>query len=393
MNTQRAERSGIELRLPSLDPRATPGRRLTNRAITWALIAILFSLIAVFVIAATVDFRVAVKGNGVLEPAEVWSVRTLEAGLVDEILVPTGALVSEGQVIARMDTLAHAQLLRQLLNQRDALHADFATERATAPVEREIDVQALADAAGRSLRARAALQARLTDYKVNDSLESWLRTYRAGKHVALDMAVAELRSAEAQQTAQEARVRLHDLDGYRADARRVELERIEAEIAVARAKLDRLTIRAPAAGVVLTDRVDLLEGAPLGAGDVLLEIAETADWHASVFVSQKDVHRIRSGDRVLIQVAGLRFGGAEEIEGWVVSVAQDPVSRFLDSQAETRAMSEGRYRVVVELAAQEIAQLGPDRLRRGYTVEASIVTRSTNGLRLIWHLIQTRGST
>jgi multidrug resistance efflux pump len=71
---------------------------------------------------------------------------------------------------------------------------------------------------------------------------------------------------------------------------------------VRRERLRRFSLAAPANGIVLTDRTELLAGSAISSGETLIEIADPAQWRVILEVSEKDVRRIRPGDAVDVEI-------------------------------------------------------------------------------------------
>jgi multidrug resistance efflux pump len=88
---------------------------------------------------------------------------------------------------------------------------------------------------------------------------------------------------------------------------------------VRRERLRRFSLAAPANGIVLTDRTELLAGSAISSGETLIEIADPAQWRVILEVSEKDVRRIRPGDAVDVERGGRenrdRLGGVDKWNG------------------------------------------------------------------------------
>lgn len=105
---------------------------------------------------------------------------------------------------------------------------------------------------------------------------------------------------------------------------------------------------------------------------------------------------VRTGDRVvagqplarlddLAQRLELRAFIADSrnlVDGRLTHIAAEPTSRS-DQRGVGRV-----YRVVVELDSTAVATLDPRRLRRGYSVRAKIITRSTTAVPLLWGYVK-----
>jgi putative peptide zinc metalloprotease protein len=72
-----------------------------------------------------------------------------------------------------------------------------------------------------------------------------------------------------------------------------EIETVEAELALARERLEALTVRSPAAGLFLVDRPQDIVGRHVNQGDLIAYVADEAGGTVQVVVSQDDIGLIR----------------------------------------------------------------------------------------------------
>lgn len=186
------------LRLPTLSEEKQPGAGLVKRAVSLTLGTVALLVLVALVTASLVEMPVTVRGGGALEPVRVWPVRAQEAGTVLEVLVETGDTVARGQAVLRLDPLEMQGTLRQLEAQLRA--AGLSTRRAesAAPVELRQQGDRVAGADARLVTSRAALRQRMVEYGLGSDVDSLLASYRPGLHVGVDLALAEVRAAEAE---------------------------------------------------------------------------------------------------------------------------------------------------------------------------------------------------
>jgi RND family efflux transporter MFP subunit len=122
-------------------------------------------------------------------------------------------------------------------------------------------------------------------------LEDW--NYRA------DIAAAQAKYTEAMETMNRA---LAQNDGTLAGNERVKVDYFKAEIARARERMDRVTIRAPFDGVVTTPQVQNSAGRHLMQGDTFAEIIETSHVTVDVAVPEEDATLLQRGERASIKL-------------------------------------------------------------------------------------------
>jgi len=393
MSQARATTSSvIPLRLPDLGDEGQPGGRFVKRAVsvTLGVILLLFSVAALVSLLVSMD--VTVKSAGILEPVNVWPIRAQAAGPIREVLVQSGDTVKAGDVVIRLDALALETQLAQLEAQYSAAQIDRDRSRAGTPLERRQQTQRLANAQARLSRARAVLVQRMVEYGFGSNADSLLRVYRPGQHVMLDQAVGEVRGAEADIGLNAAETDMLSLRGY--DERRAgtEMSRLQAQIRETRERIARTSITAPSDGVVLTEQLERLGGAYVREGETLMEVGEVGDWRVTMLIPERDVHKISLGDRVRLEVQAFDQRDRRQLEGRVAHVAGEPVGASPAGSGDAgqaapsaaRAAGPGLYRVVASLDRAQVQREELDRFRRGYSVQANVVTRSGRIAELVW---------
>ena len=368
--------------LPEVTNPGMVGGRWVSRAVSLSL-GIFALLLGGFTLAASqIELKVTVDGVGLLQPTQVWSVRGEETGVVRDVLVRMGDTVRAGQAIAHLDTLQLASDLEQLRSRRRALALTLQLAQTSVPLEARSAAEKRAQADAELVRAQAALRQRLVEFDMDPDVAKFRRTYRAGTHVAIDQAMAGLMSAEAAaRTARidAERVGLGSIDRSRQQEQMAELD---YQITTIEQRISHLTLHAPAAGIVLTDGLERLPGKLLQEGETLMEIGEDDDWRAALLVAERDVSRIRVGDAVQVELTAFGRVDSPEIRGSVLTVGAEPAAQ---AQAGNRM-----FPVLVRLNREDLAAVGLERLRRGYTAQAKIVTRNERMITLIWEYLLRR---
>jgi multidrug resistance efflux pump len=366
------------LELPVLHDEHVGGGRFVARAVALTLGVMGLLAAASMVAGVTVWMDLVVTAPGELEPGRVWPVRTRETGVVEQVLVRAGDTVAAGAPVARLDSVGPAAALRQLEAQARTHDLAILGLRAAAPLEAREQAEARAAAQTRVVQARATLLQRAVEHDLGRNLDSLLIRHVPGSHVALDLAVSEVRAAES--AARAAQVRgdrsaLHELDVRREEEA---LRHLEEQIAAARERIQRLSVAAPAAGVVLTREPERLTGALVREGETLLEVADLGSWRVRLRVPERDVHRIRPGDPAKLEIQAFRHTDRMPLRGRVETVAAGP----LEGSAEIPGG--GVYEVVVRLDPEEVAAAGTDNLRRGFSVIGNIVLGRERMIVVAW---------
>jgi multidrug resistance efflux pump len=370
-----------EHRLPEIGSDGLPGTGLVHRAVgaifsMLALVVVLAALVASFV-----QMDVTISGSGVIEPVAIWPVRSQEAGLISRVLVSTGDTVSEGEATVQLDSLPLQTTLLQLQAQYEALWLEHQRATAAEPIEERRQEELTNQAQARLVRARASLRQKLVDFGFGGDVDSVVRVYTVGEHVGVDLALADVMSAEADVRSSVAQWELLVFGELDQQAQRARLRRLEQQMSNVRLRLKRLSISAPAAGIVLTEQLEQLPGRYLREGEQVLEVAAVGRWRAILVLRERDVHRVTVGDVVKLEVAA--FAGIVEdlIGGRVVSVASDQMTVGAGLAVSSQT---GLYRVIADLDQDEVDAIGSSRLRRGFSVQGKVITRSGRIVTLLW---------
>jgi multidrug resistance efflux pump len=386
------DRDVIPLRLPELPHEGQPGASFVRRAVGLTLLLVV-SLAAIgLVVAATVKMDVTVKAAGVLEPVRIYPVRTLEGGAIREVRVQTGQAVHAGDVIARLDTVELAATLAQLEAQYRAADIDRRRSASADPLQQRETADRAAQARSHLSSALATLRQRMIEYDLGGNVDSLLAAHVPGRHVAIDQAVGEVRSAEAELRLSGAEGGLQALSRFDREKLGTQMDQLAAQISATRERLARLTLRAPTDGVVLTEQLERLPGAFVREGEQIVELADLHDWRVLLSVTERDVHRIKVGDRVKVDLLAFDESEREQLRGSVSYVAPEPLSAQASptaggAPAATPTPGGGGYRVIASLDRAQLEHMGIDRFRRGYTVQGYVITRSGRILTLLWNYL------
>lgn len=397
MSQAAAEKSDvIPLRLPHLGDEGQPGGRFVKRAVSVTLGVIALLVLGGIVVSMLVSMDVTVKSAGVLEPVNIWPIRTQAAGPVRDVLVQSGDTVVAGDTVIRLDALALETQLAQLEAQHNAAQIDRDRSLAGTPMERRQQQERRDAAQARLTRARAVLMQRMVEHGFGTNMDSLLTSWRPGGHVMLDQAVGDVRAAEADIRLNSTETDMLSLRGFDEQRAATEMARLQAQIRETRERINRMTITAPSGGVVLTEQLERLAGSYVREGETLMEVGELGEWRVTMLVPERDVHKINLGDRVRLEVQAFDQRDRRQLEGRVAHVSAEPFgapggstsgSAGGTQQAAPSATASGLYRVVASLDRGQLQRGEVDRFRRGYSVQANVVTRSGRIAALAWAYI------
>lgn len=378
----------IPLRLPEIPDEGQPGSRFVRRAVSMTLAVVAGLAVAALAVSALVKMDVTVKAGGVLEPVGLYPIRALESGPVRQVLVQTGDTVHRGQLLVRMDTVELTASLAQLQAQLRAAEIDRERSSTADPLQRAQNAERANQSRQRLAAAVATLRQRMVEYDLGTNADSLLATYVPGRHVTLDQAVSDVRTAQAELRASGAEGGLQELSRFDREKLGTQMDQLRAQISAIRARLSQLAIAAPVDGVVLTEQLQLLNGAFVREGEQLMELGDVEKWQVQLNVSERDVHRIRVGDSVKVDLPAFDESERRQLGGRVEYIAPEPLAANADAGGAASApVASGFYRVRATLDRKQLEKMGIANFRRGYTVQGNVITRSGRIITLLWNYL------
>jgi multidrug efflux pump subunit AcrA (membrane-fusion protein) len=240
----------------------------------------------------------------------------------------------------------------------------------------------------------------MIEYDMGTNVDSLLRAYVPGRHVVLDQAVGEVRSAQADLRSSGADEGLQDLARFDREKLDAQMQQLAAQISAMRVRLGRLTLTSPTDGVVLTEQTERLQGAVVREGEQIVELADLKEWRVLLTVTERDVHKIAVGDSVKVDLPAFDESEREQLGGRVVYVASEPLSAQSGAAvgggttgggapggAGAGGATASGYRVIASLDRRQLERMGLAKFRRGYSVQANVITRSGRIVTLLWNYV------
>ena len=363
------------------------------------------------------DVAEVVEATGNLSPVSQASLAFSTQGTLVEIRVNTGDRVSQGQVLARLDSGDLELQLAQAQTGLDAAHANLEKLLAGAQAEDLTVAQSNLEQALASLEeqrvtlAASTEQARLSwtqsannlrDAQANysriywdnremedrlakikknlpqESIDAEAQAWRAVENgeaameqarlsyeQALERQQASLRTAQAQ--VDSARANLAKLtNGASAEdvaAAQASVAQSQASYDLARSQLGKATLTAPFAGVAATVLAEVNN--QVSSATPILVLLDPTSYYVDVEVDEVDITRVAVG-----QDARVLFDALPEVE--------------LQARVEEVALSPSTGQGVVTYRVRvRIAELGNTEVRSGMTTNVGIVTREARGVLLV----------
>ena len=180
---------------------------------------------------------------------------------------------------------------------------------------------------------------------------------RAGDIVSEGQVIARLDDRDlrlerlkwASQRAQQQREYSQAIAGrQRTDARILEsqIQQADAQLALLDAQLERMVVRAPFTGVIVSGDLSQALGAPLERGDVVFEVAPLSDYRVMLRVDERDIREIQPG-----QVGNLALAAFPDTPVGVEVIRITPIS--------TAAEGENFFVVEAALSGETTQELRP----------------------------------
>jgi len=234
-------------------------------------------------------FEQVVAGVGLVEAnSENIDVSCAVSGMVTQLYVKAGAHVGQGQKLFSLDDRdlrADQQVKRTALEEAQARLAKLEQE------PRAEDVPPAEE------RVREA-QANLADTEVQVRLIESVTDKRAVRDEDVQRRRLAYKAAQARLAEVEAQLKLLKAGAWAPDiaVAKSEVAQAEAQVKMAETNIDRLTMRAPIAGVILQNKVRLGQFALCGPlSEPLMILGSVTPLHVRVDVDEHDAWRVRGG--------------------------------------------------------------------------------------------------
>ena len=272
---------------------------------------------------------VTVEGTGVVEPRHRYRVKAEIAGIIQQMHVRQGQQVEKGQPLVTLDDTDWRSQLQQA--EKD-LEVNWSQQRAIQQQmaqERNIRQAEVVHAQREVERMRVQLEqvvAEQTIYSTTALLSTSVVRQPLAQLLPVRLGNAWLRDAEAE--LEQSQQRLQAVQGRAAELHTLEKQRekIEQEYQRLENRLAKNTLRAPAAGTVLTGQLEQRVGDRLQAGETVLEVAQTDGWQARIMVKETDLPKIEIGQLARLYVSAFPSMEYKVFEGTVEEVSATPVA-------------------------------------------------------------------
>jgi adhesin transport system membrane fusion protein len=317
--------------------RASTTRAKYNRRIVWILgLLVLASIIW----ASQAVLSEIVRGDGRVATAKRTQVlQNLEGGIVKEILVNEGDVVTSGQIVATMDSTQFRSAYQELTEQRLALALKL--ERLEAEVDLEVGYSPSADLAREApdvARSEADLY-HARRQELADSISNFEQVLKL-KLSEVDLlaplversAVSKVDLVRLEQQVASAQQELANLrNSFEAERARQyaetlnEIKQVDAQIRAREDQLKRTDVRSPVDGIVNKISVNTIGGV-VRSGDAILEILPLGErLRIEGRVDPRDIGFVYAGMPATVKLTAFDFAVYGSLTGSVVHVGADSI--------------------------------------------------------------------
>ena len=294
-----------------------------------------------------------VSSNGRIEATDV-NIAAKIAGRIASITVDEGDLVTEGQIVAQIDTSVLEAQLREAQAQWERAKRDLETSRGTL-AQREADQAA----------AEAVVAQRLADLDYNRKQLARTRELAQAKMAAqskLDQDAAAVTAGEAAVVSARAQVRAAQAAVVQA---RSAIAAAEAQVAAAQASIERIQadiddsqLKAPRSGRVQYRVVQ--PGEVVGGGGKVVSLVDVGDVYMTFFLPEMAAGRVALGTEVRIVLDAAQAFVIPAKVSYVASVAQF-TPKTVETQSERQKMV---FRVKARIDPELLAKY-PEQVKTG----------------------------
>lgn len=232
--------------------------------------------------AATGDLVIDFLSDGIVA-MDTWPVGFAASGTISGIHVEEGSRVTEGALLATLDTSELALMASR-------------TESALAAEREKIRQEALdeANALAQEAENLKALEASLAlEQETLSAMEQLSDIYTLNEIRQQQYKVDDLLSRIAQQ-----QLKIDGLDKATASADALALETLGNDLALIRMDMDKADLYAPISGTVV--ELSAVEGTLASPGGTLLVIQDTDSPYVVAQVSEMDIHQVEEGQKVYV---------------------------------------------------------------------------------------------
>lgn len=371
MNIQQDKKENI-FSLPDISVKKTIPIIFVNKAVSLTFLIIVFVVITGLIIIFTVKTSISVSADGILVPSKILHIHSTESGIIKKILVNSGDTVKVNQALVYLDS---TEILKNLIDIRTQIAADENTYNQTVKKAEYDKIQnklSLESADDQLIHAKASFRDRTSSLFPKANFDSLFNNYKPGKNITIDYAMADIHSAQTAIRLSKLKILMENMVKYDLIQLKIDMHKLYREKESIKKKLKHLVLKSPVSGIILTEGLGELKGSYVSEGTKLLDIAETKNWDALLFVNGNDVHQVKMNDKVKIKFEGFQSSDNNKLyDASITSIGAEKISARDSYPSFT-----GLYRVSVKLKLGNKDKTDISKMKYGYKVNGEIITDS-----------------
>ena len=337
-----------------------------SRASRWLMWTCVATVALFFAWASWAEIDEITRGDGrVIPMARMQTIKSLEGGILAELLVDRGSRVEIGQPLLRLDETRFKSAFLETQSQMDGLKAAIARleaemlERSEITFSEDIvDKKELISAETRLFKARRD-RLREAEHSIRAEIDMAQKQLNLVKPLVDKRSVSEMEALRLGQTIASLRGRLAEVrntyvqDAYtELTAKQAELSTLEQTLAQRNDQLTRTHIHSPVRGRVNDIMLNTLGGV-IQPGEAIMEITPVEDQLLiEAKVKPQDVAFVAPGMPASVKLTAYDYSIYGDLDGVVEQISEDTI------EEDTPRGKESFYQVLVTTKTAELEHKG-----------------------------------
>ena len=357
--------------LPEIEIKRTLPIRFINRSVSITFLIIVLFVIVASVIVFSVKTNLTISADGILSPSKIIHLHSPESGLINEILVKSGDTVKVNQVLVTLDSLELKKNLFDIQSQIATDENAINKKMKNAAFDKTQNQLELKSTEAGLIKSKASFRDRISSFFPKANLDSLINNYKPGENITLDYAMADVHSSETAIQLSKLNIQKEILVKYDLAQLQIELKGLFKQERIIKEKLKHLVLKSPASGIILTEGIESLSSSYVQQGAKLMDIAETKNWDAVLFVKEDDINRVKINDKVKIKLTALQSEDNYRLfNASIMSIGAEKINNNGNFQNYA-----GLYRVTVKVYFNN-DKSDLSKLKYEYKVNGEIITDS-----------------
>ena len=358
--------------LPEIEIKRTLPIRFINRSVSITFLIIVLFVIVASVIVFSVKTNLTISADGILSPSKIIHLHSPESGLINEILVKSGDTVKVNQVLVTLDSLELKKNLFDIQSQIATDENAINKKMKNAAFDKTQNQLELKSTEAGLIKSKASFRDRISSFFPKANLDSLINNYKPGENITLDYAMADVHSSETAIQLSKLNIQKEILVKYDLAQLQIELKGLFKQERIIKEKLKHLVLKSPASGIILTEGIESLSSSYVQQGAKLMDIAETKNWDAVLFVKEDDINRVKINDKVKIKLTALQ--SEDNYRLFNASIMSIGAEKINNNNVSFQNYA-GLYRVTVKVNFNN-DKSDLSRLKYEYKVNGEIITDS-----------------